>query len=98
MAIDVDYKQVTAIERRQIDGQIKQDLVEHLYKSNVTAVLTGVLTSICFFMYYYHHTGFIQLLSWFIGFNLVLTYITAITIVYKKNRSLCDVNTWEIAL
>jgi diguanylate cyclase (GGDEF)-like protein len=98
MAIDVDYKQVTAIERRQIDGQIKLDLVEHLYKSNVTAVLTGVLTSICFFMYYYNHTGFIPLLSWFIGFNLALTYIAGITLMYRKNRNLFDVNTWEIAL
>ncbi len=98
MAIEVDYKQVTAIERRQIDSQIKQDLVEHLYKSNLTAVLTGVLTSICFFMYYYHHASFVQLLSWFIGFNLVLTYIASITVLYRKNRNLFDVQIWEIAL
>jgi len=98
MATDVDYKQVTAIEKRQIDGQIKQDLVEHLYKSNVTAVVTGVLTSICFFMYYYNHAGFTQLVSWFVGFNLVLSYIAGITILYRKNRNLFDVHTWEIAL
>lgn len=98
MATEVEYKQVTAIERRQINIQIKEDLVEHLYKSNVTAVITGVLTSVGVFMYFYNYTNFIPLLSWFITFNVVLCYIAGITFFYKTNKKLFNMQVWEILL
>ena len=98
MAIEINYKQVTEIERRQIDDQIKMDLVEHLYKSNVTAVMTGVLTSFCFFIFFYKHTSFSHIVGWLLGFNLVLLYISVITVFYKKNKYFFDVKTWELLL
>lgn len=98
MAVEVDYKQVTAIERRQINIQIKEDLVEHLYKSNVTAVITGVLTSIGVFMYFYSHTGSPGLVAWLAGFNVVLLYIATLTLIYKKNKNYLTVKMWEMLL
>lgn len=95
MAIDVEYKQVTAIERRQIESQIKEDLIEHLYKSNVTAVITGILTSVGVFIYYYHQTNNELLIAWFIIFNCLLFYIALITLFYKKNKHWLNINMWE---
>lgn len=91
-------KQVTAEERNQINDQIREDLVEHLYKSNNTAIATGFLTSVAVFIFYYNAVPLLPLLIWFVAFTLALLFIAAITIGYRKYRYKTDTRTWELLL
>lgn len=98
MLLQAQAKQLSRDEQTQIKDQIKEDLVEHLYRSNLTANLTGFFTSLGVFLYFYNHASFSILITWLISFNILLLFITIITLAYRKYQHKLDVRTWELAL
>lgn len=98
MLLQAQAQNITRDEQTQINDQIREDIVEHLYRSNFTANLTGFLTSLGVFLYYYNHVSFPILVTWLILFNIILLAITLLTVGYRQFKHKLDIKTWEFSL
>lgn len=96
--LDLRYKQISANEQDDIENQIEDHIVEHLYKSNVTAIITGFLSTLAIFLYFYKHTEPGLLIGWFAAFSVMLFLISLVTVLYNRYKFKFGKKTWEIAL
>lgn len=87
-------KRLSKSEQAEINNQIEEGLVEHLYKSTIPGVLTGLIGSISVFTYLYIETGSIYLIPWLIGFNLVQAILTLFNVAYNKNNKRANPYQW----
>lgn len=94
----IDPKHLSYDETSQISNQIHEDLVEHLYKDNVTANITGFFTSLGVFLYFYNHAPLGLLIAWLITFNVVLLFITLLTLAYRKYKHHFSARIWQMSL
>ena len=94
MDIAVDQKQVSSQEKRQIDQQVKAELIEHLYKGCLPGTISGVPVGIAIFVDLYGHTPLGLLIGWSIYYGLALVTLTSIYFCYLKYKTKGTLNNW----
>lgn len=94
MDIAVDQKQISSVERAQIDRQVKAELIEHLYRGCLPGTVSGVPVGIAIFVDFYNYTPFNFLLTWFVFYNLALVALTALYFIYSRYKTKFSSVTW----
>src|SRR5580700_5488125 len=97
MNIVKNQKQISEQEKIQISKQVQADLVEHLYEGCLPGTIAGFVSSVTFFLMFYGYAPLKLLLSWVIIFNVMMTSLTTLYFVYKKQKSLHETSTWQRA-
>lgn len=98
MGIAVDYKQLSSLEQREIKNNLKEALVNHLYESVPTGVITASLSSTSVAVFFYNHTDFLFLLLWWVGFQITLFLTVLVKFAYGKYKYKLDIKSWEFIL
>lgn len=97
MNILKNQKQISEQEKIQISKQVQTDLVEHLYEGCLPGTISGFVSSMTFFMMFYGYTPLNLLLSWVVLFNIMMTSLTVLYFVYKKQKLFYEPQTWQLA-
>ncbi len=95
MGIVIDQKQISDEEKAQVDKQVKVDLVDHLYHGCLPGTISGNIASIALFLDFYNYTPFNALVTWFIGFNLMMFTLSGVYFYREKYNASFGANTWE---
>lgn len=59
-------KEISVEERVQINRQVKEDLINHLYQGCLPGTITGVVVSAVLFLDYYGHAPTNLLVGWLV--------------------------------
>lgn len=97
MDIVANQKQVSADERLLIKKQVKEELVEHLYQGCLPGTISGIAASVAIYLDYYGYTPAVLLNAWMIAFNLMMLSLTGLFFIYKKYKSMYQLDVWERA-
>ncbi len=97
MDIIVAQKQISDKDRAEINKQLKLDLVDHLYQGCLPGTISGNVASIALFLDFYKFTSTVALITWFIGFNLMMFLLSTIYFLYRKYKDSLNIVTWEWA-
>jgi len=98
MSIQVEYQNLSETERAEIDHYIDESLVEHLYKTTPSGIITALIVSTMIAIFLYKNAPFSPLLSWFVGFNSTQLFILALYISYKNFKNKFDTKSWGTAI
>lgn len=88
-------QQLTESERSQIEGNIKEDLVEHLYRSVPSGVTTVGMACTAVFFFFYHQAPALFLKVWLASFYIALSAIAILFFLYKKNKHRLPIQYWQ---
>jgi diguanylate cyclase (GGDEF)-like protein len=91
----VERKQISEEERIRINTQVREELVEHLYRGCLPGTITGMVASIAIYLDYYKFTSFLLLNSWVVTFNLMMLSLSGLFFIYKKFKTSYDLTVWE---
>lgn len=97
MDIVKNQKQISEEERNQINKQVLADLVEHLYEGCLPGTVTGVGSSIAFFLMFYGYTPINLLVSWVVVFNIMMLLLTGLYFFHKYRAAKYDPSVWQWA-
>ncbi len=97
MDIVADQKYISSEEKTQINQQVKEELIEHLYRGCLPGTVSGIPVGIAIFIDFYHYTPNSLLIPWFIAYNLALLALTGLYLFYRKNKERFSLNTWLTA-
>lgn len=92
-----ESRQITSEERRQIQEQVKAELVEHLYAGCVPGTVSGIVASLALFADYYGFVNIYALIGWFIAFNTMMIALSALYVFYIRYKPRLTSNNWEAA-
>lgn len=92
----IDQKQVSNLEKAQINQQVKAELVEHLYKGCLPGTIAGVPIGVAIFIVLYGHTSLSALIAWTCYYAFALANLTGIFFFYMKNKPKYSMHTWLI--
>lgn len=90
-----EHQQLTESERLQVENNIKEDLVEHLYRSVPSGVTTVFLSCTAVFWFFYDQSLSVFLTVWLMSFYIALGSIAILFFVYKKNKYKLPVYYWQ---
>lgn len=95
MDLAADQKQISTDEKKQINNQVKIDLVNHLYEGCLPGTFSGLAGSTAIFLDYYHYAPTYLLINWYITFNLSMVLLTSLYIIFVKRKDLMTYASWE---
>ncbi len=93
-----EQQHLTASEQEQIESNIREDLVEHLYRSAPSGVTTVFLASTSVFIFFYQQAHSLFLISWLASFYMALFSIAILYWFYKKNKFKMPIQYWQQSL
>lgn len=94
MAIVIDKKQVSSLERAQISQQVTAELTEHLYKGCLPGTIAGVPIGIAMFIVFYNYTPLSLLIGWSVYYGFALIALTTIYFSYVRLKPKYSYQTW----
>lgn len=95
MQATASVKHITAEERQQVERQVKEELVEHLYRGCVPGTITGVVASIALFADYWGYVSTSLLVAWMVSFNLMMVALSGLYFFYTARKSRFTPDQWE---
>lgn len=95
MNIVTNQKQISEAEKNQINKQVLTDLVEHLYEGCLPGTISGIASSIAFFLMFYGYTQLKLLIGWVIIFNIMMISLTVLYFIYKKQKTKYNPGAWQ---
>jgi len=84
MDVIANQKQLSTIEKQEVDRLVSADLIEHLYKGCMPGVGSGIVCSIGFTLMYYGYVPTSFLIAWAIGFDIVILALFLVYVAYRK--------------
>ncbi len=97
MDVKSGYEQLSDLERSQIDNEIQEDLVVHLYQSARPGTIVASFISMVVFALFYRSADLRILIAWFAGFNFTLILILALDFGYRKFYATWNSRQWGLA-
>lgn len=91
------YQQVSDLEQLKIDAEIKDELVDHLYKSIKLGTIGAFFAASVFFALFYNPERFFLITSWFSGFCITLILMAALNVSYTRSKEKFNISTWNFA-
>src|SRR5690242_12368326 len=95
MEIVANQKQISANDKAQIEKQVKDELIEHLYQGCLPGTVSGMVASVVLYFDYHGYIPQNLLVIWFIVFNLMMFSLTALYFTFKKFKSRLNLVKWE---
>src|SRR3990167_5550135 len=94
MEINSHHKQISDAEKRQINQQVKVELIEHLYQGCLPGTISGIPVGLAIFADFYGHTPMLSLAAWYVVYNLGLVALTVLFFIYKRFKAKYSPNAW----
>lgn len=95
--IFTDDKQISQEEKLQIQKQVQEDLVEHLYHGCLPGTIVGIVVSAFLFFDYYGYTPTNLLIGWVVVFNFMMVALSALYFFYINYKTRLSMDAWEWA-
>lgn len=87
-------KQISTEERAQINRQVKEELIEHLYQGCLPGTISGVPVGIAVFLDFYGYTSTPLLILWSVFYLLGLVGLTVLYFVYRRYKHFFEIHSW----
>jgi diguanylate cyclase (GGDEF)-like protein len=91
-------EQFSSLEKIRIDSEIKDELIEHLYKAARPGTFGAFVAASLFFGLFKNEYNFPFILTWFLGFALTLLLMFALDFFHTKAKAKFSTSAWNFAL
>lgn len=95
--IGVDQKQISMAERIEVNRQLKNELVDHLYQGCLPGTISGIVVSGAIFLDYYGHAPTSWLIAWMVFFLSMMMALTILYFLYVTYKNKFNLSIWESA-
>lgn len=87
-------KQISTEERAQINRQVKEELIEHLYQGCLPGTISGVPVGVAVFLDFYGYTSTPLLVLWSVFYLSGLTALTVLYFAYMRYKHFFEIHSW----
>lgn len=91
-------EQFSSVEKTKIDSEIKDSLVDHLYKAAKPGSFGALFAASIFFILFKNQDNFFFILAWFLGFCLTIILMVVLDFLHTNSKEQFSASTWNFAV